>query len=131
LPVNELLAWLWQRWELEVAHRELKSELGLGEKQCWNPLSAVRSVQWSAWVYAVLVLAGPEDLGPFRRSKARHAGGRASARWSLTTLWRGLSAAFWGEHAFRAILDRLRRQLAKKETCLQGLWNAVCGAARG
>ena len=58
LPEVELLAWAWQRWELEVAHRELKSGFGLGEKQCWNPRSAVTSVQWSAWVYALLLLAG-------------------------------------------------------------------------
>lgn len=31
LPIEPLLAWLWQRWELEVAHREMKSGLGVGE----------------------------------------------------------------------------------------------------
>ena len=36
-PVEMLLAWLWQRWEIEVAHREMKSGLGVGEMQCWNP----------------------------------------------------------------------------------------------
>jgi len=131
LPVNELLAWLWQRWELEVAHRELKSELGLGEKQCWNPLSAVRSVQWSAWVYALLVLAGLKTWGLFGGPKAPARWWPGSARWSLTTLWRAYRAAFWGEHAFRAIWTASGDNWLKKEACLQGLWNAVCGAARG
>ena len=30
LPIAELLGWLWQRWELEVAHRQMKSGLGPG-----------------------------------------------------------------------------------------------------
>lgn len=53
-----LLFWLWQRWEVEVCHRELKSNFGLGQKQCFNPHAAVLSVQWSAWVYCLLLLAG-------------------------------------------------------------------------
>jgi len=44
-PIAMLLAWLWQRWEIEVAHREVKSGLGVGEKQCWNSRSAIVSVQ--------------------------------------------------------------------------------------
>jgi len=54
LPLALLLFWAWQRWEMEVCHRELKSNFGLGNKQCFNPYAAVASVQWSAWVYAVL-----------------------------------------------------------------------------
>ncbi len=46
LPVETLLAWLWQRWELEVAHREMKSGFGVGEKQCWNPLATITSIPW-------------------------------------------------------------------------------------
>src|SRR5690606_14289721 len=41
-----LLAWLWQRWEMEVAHREMKSGLGVGEQQCWNPRSTIVALQW-------------------------------------------------------------------------------------
>ena len=77
LPEEELLAWAWQRWEVEVAHREMKSGFGLGEKQCWNKRSAVRSVQWSAWVYAVLLW---RDIAPGACAMARPpppAGGRA------------------------------------------------------
>lgn len=58
LPVESLLTWAWQRWEMEVTHRELKSDFGLGDKQAFHPLAAVASVQWSAWVYALLVLVG-------------------------------------------------------------------------
>jgi hypothetical protein len=39
LAPDLLLAWLWQRWEMEVAHREMKSSLGVGEQQCWSARS--------------------------------------------------------------------------------------------
>jgi hypothetical protein len=63
LPLEIILAYLWQRWEVEVAHREMKSGFGVGQKQCWNPRSAIVSVQWSVWVYAVLLLAGYRTWG--------------------------------------------------------------------
>lgn len=63
LALETLLFWAWQRWEVEVARRELKSNFGLGHKQCWQPRAAVASVQWSAWVYSVLLLAGYRTWG--------------------------------------------------------------------
>jgi hypothetical protein len=57
-PVAELLSWAWQRWEVEVLHRELKSGFGLGEQQAWSPVVAVLVIQWVVGVYACLVLAG-------------------------------------------------------------------------
>ena len=63
LPLETLLFWAWQRWEVEVCHRELKSIFGLGDKQCFNPLAAVASVQWSAWIYILLLLAGYRTFG--------------------------------------------------------------------
>ncbi len=97
LPAEELLAWAWQRWELEVAHRELKSGFGLGEKQCWNRHSAVVSVQWSAWVYAVLLLAGYRTWGLLQGPAPWWRGAR---RWSLNTLWRAYRAALWKPPTF-------------------------------
>jgi hypothetical protein len=44
LPVPTLLTWAWQRWELEVVHREAKTGFGLGDKQCFQPHAAVLSV---------------------------------------------------------------------------------------
>jgi len=35
-PVEELLSWAWQRAEVEVCHREMKSGFGLRETQCWG-----------------------------------------------------------------------------------------------
>ncbi|MEJ5345748.1 MAG: hypothetical protein WHS83_12635 [Chloroflexus sp.] len=51
------MAWVWQRWELEVAYREMNAGVGVGKNQCWNQRSAVVRGQWSVWISAVL-LAG-------------------------------------------------------------------------
>lgn len=100
LPVEQLLFWAWQRWEIEVAHRELKSNFGLGNKQCWQPQAAILSVQWSAWVYALLLLAGYRAWGLTNSPSVPTRWWRGSGRWSLNTLWRGYRAALWGEHQF-------------------------------
>jgi len=103
LPVEELLFWAWQRWEIEVVHRELKSTFGLGEKQCWHVEGAVRSVQWSAWAYSVLVLAGYQAWGVQGGARPPTRWWRGGSRWSLNTLWRSYRAAWWGEHRFHAV----------------------------
>jgi hypothetical protein len=103
LPVEALLFWAWQRWELEVAHRELKSNFGLGNKQCWNPVAAVSSVQWSAWVYALLLLAGYRSWGLTNGPAVPTRWWSGSSRWSLNTLWRGYRAALWGTHQFQPL----------------------------
>lgn len=103
LPVDQLLFWAWQRWEIEVAHRELKSNFGLGDKQCWNPQAAILSVQWSAWVYALLLLAGYRCWGLTNAPSVPTAWWRGSGRWSLNTLWRGYRAALWGPHQFHPV----------------------------
>ena len=103
LPVEQLLFWAWQRWELEVAHRELKSNFGLGDKQCWNPVAAVTSVQWSAWVYALLLLAGYRSWRLTGAPAVPTRWWHGSGRWSLNTLWRGYRAALWGNQQFHPL----------------------------
>ncbi len=130
LPVETLLFWAWQRWEIEVTHRELKSAFGLGEKQCWHPRAAVRSVQWSAWVYAVLVLAGYRAWGLTKGARPPTRWWRGSGRWSLNTLWRAYRAAWWGEHRFRPV--DLERVLTSGDLSWlrPPVGNAAFGAAR-
>ena len=102
-PLDQLLFWAWQRWEVEVAHRELKSNFGLGNKQCWNPDAAILSVQWSAWVYALLLFAGYRSWGLANAPPVPTRWWRGSGRWSLNTLWRGYRAALWGTHQFTPV----------------------------
>lgn len=129
-PAEELLAWAWQRWELEVAHRELKSGFGLGEKQCWNRHSAIVSVQWSAWVYAVLLLAGYRTWGLLQGPPSPAPWWRGARRWSLNTLWRAYRAALWKTPDFRAVWTPTSDNWLKKGDWIAGMWNAVAAAAR-
>jgi hypothetical protein len=94
-PVADLLGWAWQRWEVEVLHRELKSGFGLGEQQATNPVAARTTIQWVVWAYACLVLAGYQawgwGAGPPGPKWWR---GR---RWTGRSVIRALRAAAWGE----------------------------------
>ena len=130
LPIEVLLFWAWQRWELEVCHRELKSNFGLGNKQCWNPIAAVLSVQWSAWVYALLLLAGYRTWGICGGPDVPSRWWHGSPRWSLNTLWRAYRAALWGDHDFRPLFQAFPDNSLEKMDCKQALYNAIYGAAR-
>jgi hypothetical protein len=106
-PAEDLLAWAWQRWEVEVAHREMKSEFGVGEAQCWSAIATVRAVQLQAWAYALCVLAGYRAWGYDRHPRfARGVWWGGAPRWSLRTLWRGYQQALGqapARHPARAI----------------------------
>lgn len=130
LPLETLLFWAWQRWEVEVAHRELKSGFGLGDKQCFNPIAAVASVQWTAWVYALLLLAGYRTWGLARAPAVPTRWWRGSGRWSLNTLWRAYRAALWGDHEFRPLLTVTTGDWAEKEEYLTALTHAAFASAR-
>jgi hypothetical protein len=130
LPIATILAWLWQRWEVEVAHRQMKSCLGLGEKQCWHPMSTITSVQWSVWVYTLMILTGflvwgnltgPPPPGPWRKPPKR---------WSFNTLWRGFRAELWGNQQFRAVWTESSTNWLRFESHLASLFNAATASAR-
>jgi hypothetical protein len=57
-PAADLLAWAWQRWEIEVAHREQKTTFGLGEVQGWGATATVTTTQWTGWLSGLVVLTG-------------------------------------------------------------------------
>ena len=130
LPVETLLFWAWQRWELEVCYRELKSNFGLGNKQCFNPHSAVLSVQWSAWVYSLLLLAGYRTWGLCTAPDVPTRWWRGSQRWSLNTLWRAYRSALWGHHEFHPLCTPTQDDWGEKETRLRALYNAIFASAR-
>lgn len=129
-PIADLLAWLWQRWELEVAHRAMKSGLGLGEKQCWNDTATVTTVQWSVWIYALMMLAGyrawGNDCGPTLPGLWR----AAPRRWSFNTLYRAFRAEMWSHPGFRATWSWSRDNWLENETLWDSLFNSLLASTR-
>jgi hypothetical protein len=134
LPTPLLLAWLWQRWELEVAHRQMKSGLGLGEKQCWHDVSTVATVQWSGSplgrIYTLIMLsgyrvwqnqAGPQAPGLWRKP---------AQRWSFNTVWRSLRIEMWHHPQFRATWTWSRDNWLENEPLWDNLMNAILASAR-
>lgn len=130
--VARLLELGWDRWEVEVLHREIKTGFGLGEIQCWSKAGAILAVRWQAWAYGVLVLAGYRAWG-LGRGPIRPPGRwwNGSGRWSLNTLWRGYRAEMWGSEEFRAIFTPTTEGWPEKEGLLAGMGNAVAGSLRG
>jgi hypothetical protein len=101
-PAEQILAWVWQRWELEITHRELKTNFGLGQIQCWNPCAAVLSVQWMVWLYGLMTLAGYRAWGWFAAPRFHTAWWSGAKRWSFNTLWRAFRSDLWRLPEFRA-----------------------------
>jgi hypothetical protein len=130
LPLETLLFWAWQRWEVEVCHRELKTTFGLGHKQCFNPQAAVLSVQWSAWVYSLLLLAAYRTFGLARAPDVPTRWWRGSGRWSFATLLRSFRAALWGQHHFRPLFTPTPYDWGEKQHYLTALKNSIYASMR-
>jgi len=66
---TELVQAYFDRWQIEVNHREEKTTFGVGQAQVRNPLSVPRQPAFSVAVYAMLLLAALQAYGP-QRSQA-------------------------------------------------------------
>lgn len=130
LPIADLLAWLWQRWELEVAHRQMKSGLGLGEKQCWNDRATVASVQWSLWVYSLMMLSGFRAWGHDPGPRPPGLWAKAPRRWSFNSLCRGFRTEMWLQPDFRATWSWSRDNWLVNEPLWDALFNSILASAR-
>jgi hypothetical protein len=131
-PAEALLGWAWQRWEIEVTHRELKCGFGIGESQCWNPTATVVSVQWRVWVWSLLVLCGYRawglDRGPLRPLGRWWAGG---GRWSFGQLWQGIRQELWDVRAFPREWGRILDDRPENRRWAPAWQAAALGARRG
>lgn len=128
-PVATLLVWAWQRWECEVAHRELKSALRIGDKQCWSALAALVAVQWGVWVYALYVLAAYRAWGITAGPRRQGGWYPHARRWSFSTLRQAFQAALWEYTDFHPLYARSLDKWLKKELWLTGLANALTDPA--
>ena len=122
LPVETLLFWAWQRWELEVTHRELKTDFGVGDKQCWHPHSAVSSVQWGAWVYALLVLAGYRTWGLCGSPPLTTGWWSGARRWSWSRLLQQYRAALLSDQKYTPCWPGIPANWGHKELALRDLF---------
>jgi len=57
-PAEELIQSYMNRWQIEVLHRELKTGVGVGKVQAWNPLANEKVHTAMAIVYGMVALAG-------------------------------------------------------------------------
>jgi hypothetical protein len=63
---RELLQAYFDRWQIEVNHREEKDTLGVGQAQLRSPLSVPRQPAFAVAAYSALLLAGLLAYGPGR-----------------------------------------------------------------
>jgi DDE superfamily endonuclease len=130
LPVAELLAWAWQRWEVEVMHKELKSGFGAGEQQAHSDLGAATVVPWIVWVYAVAVLAGYRAWGLGQGTVAPLGRWHRPRRWSFARLWQGYREELWQLGEFRPVWARSPDTWAEITHWIAARTNAIRGVRR-
>jgi len=64
--VVSLIQTYFDRWQIEINHREIKDILGVGHAQVWSNYSVPRQPAFAVSVYSLLMLAGLKAYGPAR-----------------------------------------------------------------
>lgn len=130
LPVSDILAWVWQRWGLEIAHREMKSNFGLGETQCWGKKSTILAVQWVAWLYGAITLAAYRRWR-FTPGPALNTSWWSGPRtWSFNTVLRTIRTEAFRLDDFRGLYGEASKTRLNSLAQWSLLRNAVLGSAR-
>ena len=65
-PVQSLIQIYFDRWQIEVNHREEKSFIGVGDAQLWNELAASRHPTFQVACYSLILLGGILEAGSTR-----------------------------------------------------------------
>jgi hypothetical protein len=65
-PAALLIQAYFDRWQIEVNHRDIKDILGVGQAQVWSPRSVSRQPAFAVASYSLLLLAGLLEFGPGR-----------------------------------------------------------------
>jgi hypothetical protein len=65
-PVKELIEGCFDRWQIEVNHRDEKDLLGVGQAQVRSPRSVPRHPAFAVASYSLLLLAALQTFGPGR-----------------------------------------------------------------
>lgn len=101
------------RWQIEVAHRDEKSVMGVGQAQVWNDRSVTRQPAFAVAAYALLLLAG-----------IRAYGGHRSSELPALPRWRGHA----GRPSCLDLVNTLRGQLDARPELLAD-WQGTFGLA--
>ena len=64
--VRQLLQIYFDRWQIEVNHREEKDTLGIGQAQLWNTISVPKQPAFAVACYSALLLASLQAFGAER-----------------------------------------------------------------
>jgi len=133
MPLIDLLGATWRRWEIEVCHREIKTGFGLGEMQCWSKGGSTDSVEFMAWAYSSLVLAGYKAWNGVlaKPNRALPRWRRPCGRWSINTLMQALREEVWRLQDLKPVCTGLPNKPARNAELAVSLLNAVLGSARG
>jgi hypothetical protein len=65
-PTPSLIQIYFDRWQIEVNHREEKSFIGVGDAQLWSELAATRHPTFQVACYSLILLAGILEFGTTR-----------------------------------------------------------------
>jgi hypothetical protein len=95
LPLATLLGWAWQRWEVEVMHRELKSGFGLGQGQAWTGGGVQGTTRWVLWSYALVVLTAYQHWGHTTPDGGVVGRWHHPRRWSIGRAVQQVRAELW------------------------------------
>jgi hypothetical protein len=63
---RQLLQMYFDRWQIEVNHRDEKDTLGVGQAQMWNPVSVPKQPALVVASYSAMLLAALKAFGPGR-----------------------------------------------------------------
>jgi hypothetical protein len=98
LAAKVLLQAYFDRWQIEINHRDEKSILGVGHAQVWADLSVPRLPAFMVATYSLMLLSVLETYGPTRTNdyeplpKWRNAARRASCQDAITLLRKQIEA---------------------------------------
>ena len=105
LAAKELLQAYFDRWQIEINHRDEKSILGVGHAQVWADLSVPRVPALMVATYSLMLLSALETYGPTRTTayeplpKWRTAARRASCQDLVTLVRKQFEAQSFGQGA--------------------------------
>ena len=66
--LNSILQCYFDRWQIEVNHREEKQHIGIADAQVWNDQSVDRVPAFKVAAYSLLMMASLKAFGPDRTS---------------------------------------------------------------